>query len=126
MSNKKILSDHDLDFLESKYTITYNKESNMLFVSLNTCNKCTVHDLNKKLTMTVLSGCSVKRMTFSKEMIDLWMQLNESGDVQCSLFKMHQITTKLYLTYQDITLKNVKNLLNRGTTKIKEIQEDRK
>ena len=119
MSNKKILSEHDLDFLESKYTITYNSSTNMLFVQLNGCNRCTAHSVDKKLTMTVLSGCSIKRITFSKEMINMWLQLNESEDVQCSLFKVHQMTTKLYLTYQDVTLKNVKNLINRGTTEIK-------
>ena len=117
MSNIKVLSDRDVQTLEDKFDIVANEELNLLLVSLKKYNKTTAHKLDETVSLNVLG---LRRITFSPKMIKLWIEMIKDGN-NISLFKVHQLVATLLSTYQDVTLENLKTLVTKNTTRIKEI-----
>ncbi len=107
-NNIKVLTDSELNFLQDRYVITYIKDKDLVLVKAT--NKTTVHNLSETFSLNVKP---LRRITFSKEMINIWVSLNEQG-IDITLFKVHQLCAQLLITYQEVNEENVKELVKKS------------
>ena len=107
-NNIKLLTDSELNHLQEIYDIECIKDKDLILVRAG--NKVTAHKLSEPFSLNVKT---FRRITFSKEMIDIWLSLN-SKSIDISLFKVHQLCAQLLITYQEINEENVAELLKKS------------
>lgn len=112
-NNVKLLTDRQLTELNRKYS--FFVDENEIIVKVNDYNRKTRHPIDKSFSI----NSKIRKITISAEAISIWLELSKGGSY--SLFAIQNAVNKLYLTYQNITLLNVKKILSGTITKITEI-----
>ena len=102
MNNLKLLTEKELEYLNDKYIFTADRNGDVVVENKYYARR-TVHDASK----TFFLNTKVRKISFNPEIIRLWKQFINEG-VECSLFDVKQAVTKLYISYQELSEKNVK------------------
>ena len=102
-NNIKLLTPRELSEFNAKYR--FNRNATHVIVSIEGYNRITLHDIDKPFTI----NSKIRKVTFTTEAINLWRQIDLSD---CSLLDIQQAVNYLILSYQEVNLKNVKNVLN--------------
>lgn len=109
-NNIKLLTDRQLVALDEKYSFDIDGED--IIVKVKDYNRETRHPIDKSFSI----NSKIRKITLSSDAILIWSQFYKSGPY--SLFEVQNAINKLYLTYQDITITNVKKILSGTATKI--------
>lgn len=113
IGNLKILSDDELKYLTDRYIFGTAIVDNMKYivVKCKDYNRMVLHEITHKFTI----NSPIKRLTISKEAIDLW--LNHFNNY--SLIEVQNAINSLIVSYQDLTFDDILSQLARKTLKIK-------
>lgn len=109
-NNVKILTDEELEFLESRYYFEIN--DNMILVKIHNYNRATAHSIDKSFALNT----KVRKIDITPTAIDIW---NNYFKDKYSLFKVQNAINILIMTYQTPDVSDVREQLERGTPKIK-------
>lgn len=116
-NNIKLLTHEQLRQFNTKYTILL--EDDKICVKTVNYAKITRHDSDKPFH---INAKNIRKIQFSVDAINIWKKFCLSyKDNVFTLFDVQQAVNKLIVMYQKPTFENVKQLLERDTTKIKRI-----
>jgi len=113
-NNIKILTDVQLAKLNSKYLFILDGDD--IVVSNRNYSRDTRHPKNKSFAI----NSKIRKVTFSIDAINYWIECVTNDIVDYSLFDIQQAVNKLYVLYQPINFKSVMKILKTESTKIKE------
>lgn len=113
IGNIKVLSDSELAYLKEKYVFgkAIVEDKIYVVVKCKDYNRMVLHDSAKKFTINT----PIKRITISKEAIYLWK--TELFDY--SLIEIQNAINSLVVTYQDLTINDIKEQIKNNNLKIK-------
>lgn len=112
VGNTKVLSEDELSFLINKYSFGVANVDNKQYIVVksNNYDRMVLHDSTKKFTLNT----PIKKLSISPEAINLWLtELNNY-----SLIEVQNAINALIVTFQDITIEDIKNQLKRKNSKI--------
>lgn len=112
-NNVKLLTQEDFELLNSKFEITI--EDNKIVVKNKTMKKNTYHDIDKPFH---INAKKIRKICFTMDAINIWKELYK----EFTLFQIQSCVNRLILTYQQVNIKNVKEILTKYNLKIEEIK----
>lgn len=119
-NNSKIINSELLQKLNMKYRIMYDKEKDIILVTLSTCKRITVHDANKPFHINAKKYG--RKICFNMTVIDIWKDIIQNKKTShITLFDVQNAATMLKVMYQPITKDKIVNLLKNKFTGIKKI-----
>lgn len=107
--NLRALTKEELDFLNSKYEFTYIP--NYIVTTCTGFGRKVLHDVNKSFSLNT----PIRKIKITKEAIDFWV--NEFRN-EYTLLDVQNAISSLIVTYQDISLEDIKTALKRGDSLI--------
>lgn len=113
-NNVRLMTENELILLKKRYKFTI--ENNKIVVRTSIRSRETLHDIDKPFAINVKK---VRKICFSQDAIQIWKSLYEE---EANLLEVQQAVNKLVITFQDITLDNVKEILNGKNLKIKGVK----
>ena len=100
--NIKVLNDDELNYIKNIYD--FNLIDNFVVVKSKSYNRSVAHDINKAFKLNT----KVRVFTVTTDAIDFWIK-----NLDCNLIDVQNSINKLIVTYQDVTTKNILNLLGK-------------
>jgi len=110
--NIKVLSQEELDYLNSIYTFEY--EDNMVAVMCK--NRIAIHNADQKFTIST----PISKITLTLDAIEYWKR-QRHNHVSYSLFDIQNTMNLLKVIYQEVNYENVMNYLRNDIKQIKNI-----
>lgn len=112
-NNIKLLDSYQLKYIKQRYHFTYDKEKDVVIVSIDNYNRSTIHSGST----TFCLNTKVRRISITAEMLDIWKTLL----CEPNLIDVQQAVNILYVTYQKVTVENVQKILQKNRIKLKTI-----
>lgn len=115
----KLLTPKQLKEFNEKYISTMVNDFKFIKIDNRNYSRSTLHDSSKSFRI----NSNIRNIVITKEMMDIFKEfiLDEYPKIKdVSIFDIMQAVNILYLTYQNITYKNVERILL-GDIKIKEL-----
>lgn len=110
-NNVRLMTDNELQLLKHRYSFSFDE--NYIYVDTTLRSRRTLHPVDSPFAINVKK---VRKICFSLDAIQIWKSLYEE---KVNLLDVQQAVNKLVITFQDITLENVKEILNGKSLKIK-------
>ena len=107
--NVRALTKNELDFLNEKYS--FELLDRYIIVSCKGLNRKVLHEIDKSFSL----NSPVRKINISREAIDMW--INNFKD-ECSLIDVQNAINSLIVTYQDISISDIKKVLKKNGTLI--------
>lgn len=108
--NLKALTKDELEFLNSKYK--FKLMDNYVVVSCVGFDRKVLHEIDKPFTLTT----PIRRITITPKAIKCWI---EQFKDKYSLLEVQNSINTLIITYQDISIDDIKIILERNNSLIK-------
>ena len=113
----KLLTANQLNEFNNKYHSEITDDKKYIRIDNRHYSKSTLHDANKSFNIKT----NVRNIVITSEMIKIFSEMQEIYKFKnYSIFDIMQAVNILYLTYQNITQKNVERILL-GDIKIKSL-----
>ena len=115
----KLLTSKQLKDFNEKYISTMVNDFKFIKIDNRNYKRYTLHDSSKSFRI----NSNIRNIVITTEMMNIFREFildNYSKIKDVSIFDIMQAVNILYLTYQDITYKNVKRILL-GDIKIKQL-----
>ena len=110
--NVRALTKDELDFLNSKYLFEYVQ--GYVVTSCAGFGRKVMHDINQGFSLNT----PIRKIKITKDAIDFW--INEFKD-EYTLLDVQNAISSLIVTYQDISLDDIKTVLQRKDSLVKVI-----
>lgn len=109
-NNVKILTDDELEFLNSRYSFELNGDT--ILVKIQNYNRVTAHPADVAFSLNT----KVRKIDITPDAIKIW---NEHFKDKWSLFQVQNAMNILVATYQVPEIDDIEDQLNRGDALIK-------
>lgn len=112
-NNTRVLTPEEYETYKTKYSFIVFEDN--IAVKVKDYNRVTLHSFKETFS---INAKPCRKMSFTPEAMSIWKQMLKSNP-QTNLIDVQQAVNKLHITYQKITLENVKDILEGKDIKIK-------